>query len=184
MLIKIGESIRMFGFKDGISFVFEWYIASTIRNWYREHILRKDHCYYHGLNCKEHFLNCKYKHFKKFPKRPEIEIWDWCTFCGEASASRSIRNPNTLYKDSKDGLWWKVCADCDEMIEAQDQLGMAISFGNVAMKHGFADEAEPQIREQINKSKSKIQEIEKRTGKPSVTIQFTKTESGYESRKL
>lgn len=180
MLIKISDSVRLFGVKDGLSFVFGWYIGGPTRRWYLRNVLGRQHCSHRGLYCEE--KNCEYKHYKRFPKQPKIEIWDWCEYCGESSATKIIPNPNTLYKDSKDKPWWKVCNDCDETIQAQDELGMAISFGNVAMKHGFADEMEPHVRRQMDKAKAKIEEIEKRTGKKSVTLGITKTESGFEAR--
>ena len=179
--IILKDTIRIFGLKDGFTFWFGWSIRDPIKRWYWEKIVHKEYCTYSGYHCDKR--DCQHKHLPYFPKQPKIEIWDWCIYCGEASAQKVIMDPNseTTLKD----FWWKVCNDCDETIKAQYDLTMAISFGDVAMKHKFYNEkVEDHIKEQMNKAKAKIEEIEKRTGKPTLSVEFTKTESGYEIRDM
>lgn len=116
------------------------------------------------------------------PKQPKISKEEKCVYCGEESAQQIIMNPNldTTIED----FWWKVCNNCDEIIQAYNQLSMAISFGEVAENHGFGEKAEPKVREQINEAKSKIKKIEERTRKKVLSVGMTKTESGYEARDL
>ena len=179
--INLKEVIRMFGLKDGFSFWFRWNVIDPIQLWYWQNIIHKKYCTNAGYHCKK--KDCKYTHLPYFPKQPKIISGDICVFCGEEPAQKVIFSPND--NQTMESFWWKVCNNCDETIQAQNSLSMAISFGNTAIEHKFYDEkVEAHIKEQMNKAKAKIEEIEKRTGKPSLTVQFTKTESGYEARKV
>ena len=61
--IYLNDSIRVFGFKDGINFWFDWCIWFPIKNFYWSFLSNKKWCCMYGWYCKE--KNCKYKHYDK-----------------------------------------------------------------------------------------------------------------------
>lgn len=179
MLIKLGESIKLFGLKDGISFVWDWYIGQPLKIWYRSKILRKPYCVSWGFFCKD--KECKHTHLPYFPKAPKIGSEDKCGYCGEAQAAKAIRNPND-FGVTLNNFWWKVCDDCDELIMAQEDLGTVIGFGHVAVKHGFSGKVLDDIESKIKEHQQKVEGIVKRTGKKVSMVRLAKTEEGFEAR--
>lgn len=66
--VKLIESIKLFGFKDALFFLFRWKFINPLEMFYWK-VINKPYCLEHGYCCKD-FKNCK---GKKLYTRKEIK---------------------------------------------------------------------------------------------------------------
>lgn len=173
--VRLFESMRLFGKKDGFSFWFNWSIKSPIECWVWLNITHKSYCLHCGWYCNE---DCKEK--KLYTKQDILKHWEemrkeldkveigkdgMCIYCGEEKGEVQIPNPN-FDKLSQ----WLICRNCEEIIKSQREVSIGVFTKNNSM---------------INNANKKLEEIAKRTGKPILNVQIhKKKDGGYDSASI
>jgi len=174
--IILKDSIKLFGFKDGFSFWFEWSFISPIEMFIWLNITHKPYCTYSGFHC--HKENCEHKHL--FTKKDILKHWKkyeeeskvihegkngMCTYCGEEKGTKLIDDPNwdTLER-------WKVCKTCERLINHQRDF----SFGKILTTD--KDFNRRNLGLEISKKADKeIKKIEEETGKKTFVAELNKS---------
>lgn len=166
--IKLIQSIKLFGKKDGFGFWFSWNVKFPIEQWIWLNITHKPYCLHCGWYCQK---DCKEKklyskqdilnHFEENEREIEtVETGDngMCIYCGEEEGEIKIPNPD-WGKLSQ----WLVCRTCEEVIKYQQQMSIGERLGSEKM---------------VNEANAKLGEIAKRTGKPILNACIFKKEDG------
>lgn len=177
---KLRDCVQTLMLHRGLALYFNWNFGTPVKIWWYQNVSKKKWCVQHGWFCND--LNCEYVHLDKPWEEPKIDLKSKCNYCGEEHATTTIPNPNGIDMIQP---FWKVCKGCDELIEAQSNYSMGVHITHTMMKYGASDEIINSMEDKIVKSKKKIEEVEKKTGKKGVTYHIrTDVESGFEARKI
>ncbi len=165
---------KLFGFKDGFNFWFRWSFVDPVKMFCWLNITHKEYCTYRGFHCNKE--NCSHKHL--FTKKEILQHWKdtlkemekvdvgengMCIYCEAEEGTFEIPNPNGELG------YWKVCENCKEVIEIQQELVFASMGDN------------PKRAEELN---NRLLKISQRTGRQIINVQFDKGKEGYKASSI
>ena len=173
--IILKDSIKLFGFVEGIKFCLRMNLINPIEMWVWINITHKPYCTYAGFHCNKE--NCSHKHLltkkeikkhweEAHKKMEKVEVGKngMCAYCGDEKGTEIIDDPNgTLER-------WLVCETCKEIIAIQQEL----SFLSISKIDN------PKRAEELN---NRLLEISKQTGKPIMSARIEKVGTEFEISK-